>query len=430
MGRVDKAARAFASALQRQPEHPLALNNLGICMMEMRRFDEAIRAFQSAIQREPRRIDIWNNLGTAHRRLAREADAQACFESALRLDPSNVDALFGRALCMLESGRLEDSLDALDGVAQRDNCHWQARFHGALVRLMLGRWDEAWPHFALRQSQPDLADAVLRTTRPAWRPGESGGRVLVWAEQGIGDQILGASMLQQFRNLAPDLIVQVDSRLVGLLARSLPEIEFVSKDEAVDEQRYTSHLAMGDLGAWVRKSWQDFDAACAFLRADPHRSAALRAELGISADTRLYGLSWRSTREGRIGEDKSLPLDAFATLLKTPGAAFVNLQYGDTREEVQLLQQRHGVQLLHCRSVDNYADLDGLAALIQACDAVITVSNSTAHLAGGLGKRTELIAPPRGRALWYWCHTQNNHSLWYPSVRVNTIGVEIRSLPS
>jgi ADP-heptose:LPS heptosyltransferase len=105
---------------------------------------------------------------------------------------------------------------------------------------------------------------------------------------------------------------------------------------------------------------------------------------------------------------------------------FVNLQYGDTQEEVNRLAHKHGLKLLQCNSVDNHANLDGLAALIRACDLVVTTSNSTAHLAGGVGVPTELIVPPLGRRLWYWCHSHNQRSLWYPSITIHEAGEPVK----
>ncbi len=421
LGQHEVAANLFAQALRANPSLAPAASNLGVCLMKLQRFDKALGAFDRAIELLPRDPSFLANRGTALRRLGRTEEALLSFEKALACEPSSVGALFGRALCILESGRLEEAVIAFDEVVRHDARHWEARFHRGLTRLMLGHWGSGWESFRFRMKRPELARSIASTSRPSWQPGEGAGSVLVWAEQGIGDQILGASMLGQFREHAPQLIVQVDRRLVPLLSRSLPEIEFVPCDTQVDEKFYGSHLPMGDLGRWVRGSLKAFDSAQPFLRADLQRSTQLRQELGIPPGKALCGLSWMSTRDGRIGEDKSLPLETFAPLLSNPKLLFVNLQYGDTREEVARLAQTRGLELLQCRTVDNHADLDDLAALIQACDRVVTTSNSTAHLAGGLGVPTELLVPSMGKRLWYWCHTHHQRSLWYPSISIHEL---------
>jgi ADP-heptose:LPS heptosyltransferase len=68
-------------------------------------------------------------------------------------------------------------------------------------------------------------------------------------------------------------------------------------------------------------------------------------------------------------------------------------------------------------AVDNFNDIDGVAALIDACDLVITVSNTTAHLAGALGKRVFVMLPYAQGRLWYW-HEGRADSPWYPSARL------------
>jgi ADP-heptose:LPS heptosyltransferase len=61
--------------------------------------------------------------------------------------------------------------------------------------------------------------------------------------------------------------------------------------------------------------------------------------------------------------------------------------------------------------------LDGLAALIAACDIVVTVSNTTAHLAAALGKPALVMLPNNDSLLWYW-HRDSHTTPWYPSVRL------------
>jgi ADP-heptose:LPS heptosyltransferase len=68
--------------------------------------------------------------------------------------------------------------------------------------------------------------------------------------------------------------------------------------------------------------------------------------------------------------------------------------------------------------VDNLNDLEGLANLIEACDLVLTTSNSTAHLAGALNKETINLVSFGAARIWYWLNEVNGCSLWYPSVKL------------
>ena len=94
------------------------------------------------------------------------------------------------------------------------------------------------------------------------------------------------------------------------------------------------------------------------------------------------------------------------------------MQYGDVTEELRSLFENHGVFIHENITIDNFNDLDGHASLIDACDFVITVSNSTAHIAGALGKETYLMLPLGFAAIWYWSNQLENKSIWYPSISV------------
>ena len=94
---------------------------------------------------------------------------------------------------------------------------------------------------------------------------------------------------------------------------------------------------------------------------------------------------------------------------------FVDLQYGDTAAERADTRKELGVDVSHFEDVDRFNDLDGLAALISACDLVITVSNSTAHLAGALGVPTWIMVPSGIGQIWYWL-AERRDTPWYASV--------------
>src|SRR5262249_34985115 len=116
-------------------------------------------------------------------------------------------------------------------------------------------------------------------------------------------------------------------------------------------------------------------------------------------------------------QSKSARLADFETLLRLGRCRFIDLQYGDNSEERAALTRDLGITLEHLPDIDNTNDLDGLAALMSACDAVVTVSNTTAHLAGALGRPTWVMVPHGFARIWYWFHDRQS-SPWYPRVEV------------
>jgi ADP-heptose:LPS heptosyltransferase len=112
-----------------------------------------------------------------------------------------------------------------------------------------------------------------------------------------------------------------------------------------------------------------------------------------------------------------LGLDQLEPILKNNQFEFINLQYGEVDTEIQRVRNQCGVNIQQIEGVDVYNDIDGLLALIDACDIVITTSNITAHLAGSIGKRGCVFVPNSQGRIWYW-HHDDVYSLWYPSLRV------------
>jgi hypothetical protein len=127
----------------------------------------------------------------------------------------------------------------------------------------------------------------------------------------------------------------------------------------------------------------------------------------------ICGIAWRS-KNVEFGADKSITLDALSPLLSTQSVEFVDLQYGDTSAERSALLSKHGIAIQKLEDIDNQNDLDSLAALIAACDIVITISNVTAHIAAALGKPTLIMLPYSPSLFWYW-HCRRSDSPWYSS---------------
>lgn len=244
------------------------------------------------------------------------------------------------------------------------------------------------------------------------------GRVLVWAEEGIGDEIKSGSLLNEFRDRATKLLVQLDSRLIPLFRRSLSEgMEYISRDEIIPEDHYDVHVPIGNLGRYLRPSLESFSGRGGkYLWADRARVLEMRKSLARQPGERLIGISWLSTNP-ITGHDRSFTLKDFVQRMCITGVRLVNLQYGEVDPEIDSVQEELGIAIWRCPSLDTTNDLDGVAALIEACDEVFSIGNTTAHLAGALGQKTTVIL--RRASNWRWLE-QDGQSLWYGSARVIT----------
>ena len=175
------------------------------------------------------------------------------------------------------------------------------------------------------------------------------------------------------------------------------------------------------MGRFLRNSIQSFqNQPNSYLEADIDKTARFRSK--FKTTKLVCGISWASqgsSNKGLMHMDeaqaaaKTVFLSDLMPIFSKVDLTYVNLQYGDVKDEILHFKNNFGVEILDSDN-DNYNDVDGLASLIQSCDFVITTSNVTAHIAGALGKTTFVLVNPE--MLWYW-HNENVSS-WYPSVNI------------
>src|SRR5581483_2631918 len=222
-------------------------------------------------------------------------------------------------------------------------------------------------------------------------------------------------MIPDLAAYADSVLVEVDPRLVPLFARSFPVVTVVGFGEA-GRQDFQTQSPFASLGQYLRPTLESFPRAeNGYFVADAERAAALRRRLSPNGE-KVIGLSWVS-KNPTLGERKTAQLRDFESILRLPGCRFIDLQYGDTAAERNAVQKETGLVVERLDDIDNTNDIDGLAALIAACDLVATVSNTTAHLSGALGKPTIVFVPYGRTHLWYWGSEKNQYP-WYPRVRL------------
>ncbi len=391
--RFEESAAAYDRALALTPENPAALANRALAMAQLDRFNDALDSLDRALVLQPENAEFHHRRAITLRALNRFDEAIAAYDRTIALNPGHVYARNRRGTCLMLVGRFSEG--------------W---------RDYENRWDE-WreKRAAEKKASKKLLDPD-NFGKPKWDGRPAKATLLIWAEQGLGEQILFASMLEEAAARVQQVIVAVEPRLLTLFARSFPQCKVTTFADAVKRGGYDLQIPIASLGAIFRNSNDDFlRNRKAYLKTDAKR----RQQLRITASTGksgLCGLSWQS-KNVEAGNLKSLQLETLLPLLKTPGMRFIDLQYGDTTLERAALKKNAGIDITRLDDIDNMQDIDGLATLIEACDLVVTVSNTTAHLAGALGKPVFLLLPYSQGRLWYW-QTERADALWYPAMRV------------
>lgn len=291
----------------------------------------------------------------------------------------------------------------------------------ALALLKRGAYAEGWQEYEARKQLEAHAGNYLRYPFPEWEGGELAGRtIFVYAEQGLGDEIMFASCLPDLVSRVKRVMVECEPRLKTLFQRSFPECGVFGRPRTVTNAWTRSldpqpqvQTAIGSLPRFFRRSESDFPAHSGYLRADAARIASWRERLAGLGQGLKVGLSWRGglMRTGRVR--RSLELDQLLPLLRRTDIGFVSLQYGKVTDELAAFARRHRMSLPHWD--DALADYDETAALVCALDAVVSVCTSLVHLTGALGKPVLVMAPSSPE----WRYRMSGATMpWYPSARI------------
>ena len=132
---------------------------------------------------------------------------------------------------------------------------------------------------------------------------------------------------------------------------------------------------------------------------------------------RLKGISWRTVRDA-TGHPRSIQLVELAELFRQPDIAWLNVQYGDYSADIAALAALGLEPPWDDLSVDQTNDIDGLAAQLCAFDSLVSISNTTVHMAGALGVDAHLMLPKSRPVIWYWGY-EGDHTPWYPSITIH-----------
>ncbi|MBX9829567.1 MAG: tetratricopeptide repeat protein [Xanthobacteraceae bacterium] len=409
----DRTVAECRRVLAAEPDNGMAHLNLAWGLLELGRPEEALPHCRTALSARPELASTHRACGNALQRLGQHDEAVEHFNQALRLAPRDAEAHCDLGCSYEALGRVDEALQAYDRLQSINSDHAQGQFNKGVLLLSRARF-EGYPFLEKRF---DLAGAQpLSEAAPRWDGRAVDGKLLVWAEQGLGDHIIYGGLLEELTRMATTVVVEVEPRLVSLFARSFSGLQIAPAGTGATAGPIAAQVPIASLPGYLRPNLSAFPKRDrGYLVAEPSRSRALRDRLAVGRG-HVVGLSWVS-RNPLIGRLKTARLQDLEPVLRLPDCRFIDLQYGDTLADRQAIEREFGIHIERVADIDNTNDLEGLAGLMTACDAVVTVSNTTTHLAGALGVRTWVMAPNQTR-LWYWFKGIAD-SPWYPFVRVH-----------
>jgi len=454
-GRLDEARACAEQALSLDDQSAGALIGLALVLREQGKTSAAMARLEDALRLEPQRAQALQQIGEMLRYENKIEEAERRFRDGLRARPDNIALLVDLAMVLGDQMRYEEAFASIDKALARNansaialatkgilldltggEAQAEALFGAALqaapddadigynlaiCRLRHARFAEGWKGFELRRRKENFIGRYRKFPFAEWQ-GEplDGKTILVYPEQGLGDEIMYGSCLPELIARARHVAIECDHKLGALFARSFPRCTVTARLRTMAndwvnhlEPRPDYQMPMASLPGHFRRRVEDFPRHGGYLAPDEGKVAAWKRRLEALGPGPKVGLSW----QGGVGHTgrarRSLTLEQLLPLLRLAGVHFVSLQYTEVDDEIRALAARHGITVHHWQgAIDVY---DETAALVCALDRVVTVCTALVHLTGALG-RPAIVMVPFGSDWRYGA--QGERMPWYPSVRL------------
>lgn len=416
---LNEAEQLLRRALELKPDLADAHYGLGLVLKKKDAFEEASRCFLTVLQIQPDYPEAYSDLGTIYKLWGRPEDALDCFERALALRPDFYMAQHNLGVALEELDRFEEAGAAYDRAMILDPDNLITRWNKAFFYLQQGILDKGWEAHEQRFN-PKLAITLNRFPYPEWDGSSLKNKtILIYAEQGLGDEMLFASCFGDVIAMAKHCIIECEPRLATLFQRTFPTATVVGtvRDQIgwlLNMPKIDVQCAAGSLPRFVRPSLDSFPKKPDYLTPDPERLAYWRSRLTAIGPGLKVGICWRSSL--RKGERKRLysTLTQWGEIFKVPGVHFVNLQYDECTEELNEAERLFGVPVTVFPEIDLRNAIDDSAALTAACDVVISAATAVAEMAGAVGVETYRVDSFGAQ----WVSLGTDQMPWHPAMRL------------
>jgi tetratricopeptide (TPR) repeat protein len=414
-GEIDDAYKILDEVLMRDPNDAQALCLASEIMKKAKKLPLSYALAKRAAELRPERPETWNAVARAAQLLWRLDESLDGYKKALqRATTTQQKALYKNNIgsVHLDAGDFKkaeqpcrDSLALIDDSNTRHNL--------GLSLLAQRRWKEAWPYYSGSIGSPRrLNTKYMKPEEPTWN-GEKGQRIVVYGEQGLGDEICAASMLPDAIRDSSKVIIDCDHRLKNLFARSFPEATVYGtrwKKEiawAEADRKIDASVSAFELGKLYRNADEDFPGT-PYLTPDPERVLMWKS-LFATKKKPVIGIAWTGGVWHNASMFRQLPLAEWKPIFDAVDAHWVSLQYKDAAKDIV------GTPVTQYPHATLTPDYDDTAALVASCDLVLGVQTSVFHLAGALGVPAWVLIPKVSQ----WRYGEGFTTVpWYRSMRL------------
>lgn len=371
------------------PDEPRALT---IALDVWRKKNLPALAYQFAARAAdlfPTSAIAWANLGMLNDTLYRFDEAERCFTKAMGLTENHAQLLMNWSCMLVNKGDWEAGEVMARRAYKANPESAKAKANLGLCCLALKNWREGWPLYDAVIGFDQSRRKIQYVGEQPW-DGSAGKTVVVYGEQGIGDEISFMSMVPDAARVAGRVIVDCTDRLAPLFRRSFPQCTVYGTrwDKGLGWDQKDAHvdasISAGALGKYFRNADEDFPGT-SYLIPDPDRVDMWRG-LFAKQGKPVIGIAWTGGVAWTGDRFRKIALDQLMPIFESVDAVWISLQYKDAGREIAAFKSKHpGVDLRQYAFGTLTNDYDDTAALVAALDLTIAPPTSVVHLAGGLG---------------------------------------------
>ena len=393
-GKLDEAVEVYKKSILLEPNYSETYNNLGLILHDQSKLNEAIDVYKKSISVKPDNAEAYINMGNVFKDQGRLDEAIAVFKKSLSIKSNYAEAYSNMGNALQDQGKPDEAIESYKEAIKIKPDYAEAHLYLALTFLNCNKLKEGFNEYEWRWKTAKGLARQRHFQQPIWDGNESlkDKTILLWSEQGIGDTMIWSSCLPFVTNLARHVIVECQEKLVPLLSRSFPNVEIKAENRSLDTERkdFDLHLPMGSLYKHFINEILEKNKVDAYLVPDPLRVKYWKERLNLLGKGPYVGICWKSSVKSAYRLQHYPPIYEWSPILKIPGVKFINLQYENFEDDIAKVKEEFGVKIHHFDDLDQYGNIDEVAALCSALDMVVSTKVTPPFISSAVGTPTKI----------------------------------------
>ena len=403
LGLVEAAQSFYGRVLELEPGRIEAVVNLANLMRSNAQYPAAEALLMPALARNPESPELLMTMGSVARETGRNAEAERHYRKALDIRPDYASAMANLADMHAEAGDHAEAFALYCDAIKHEPTNAQMRLNRAMLHFLTGNLRDGWSDYEARLKFPGKAIRADHGLKP-WDGGNlKGKRLLLTAEQGVGDQIMFASVIPELSERAKSeggsVILECEPRLVSLFARSFADVTVRPSHIETRGGEITAHygwlkhegganraIPAGSLPRYMRFSLANFSNPNAYLVTDTGENDRWRTF--FSGVAPHIGICWRSGKLGGARTIQYAPLEMWGAFLRTVPGTIVCAQYDANQDEITALEALSGRKIVIPPTLNQKNELDRTAAMLSALEMVMSAPTAVSWLSAAAGTTT------------------------------------------